>query len=106
LECRHHFCRECLLGWIANTNRCPYCRAEVHNYWFKGEQYTVEEREFEYEGDMEENLDWVCYNCDHTDDGDIVLICDRCEAHACHVECDDTLHGVAPPGDWHCHFCR
>jgi len=55
---------------------------------------------------VEENLDWVCYNCDHTDDGDIVLICDRCEANACHISCDPSLHGAEPVGDWYCHFCR
>ena len=48
----------------------------------------------------------MCYNCDQTEDGDIVLICDRCEANACHIECDPALRGREPRGDWYCHFCR
>ena len=51
-------------------------------------------------------MDWNCYNCEETEEGDIVLICDRCEVNACHLDCDHSLRGVMPEGDWYCHFCR
>ncbi len=48
----------------------------------------VESKEFEYVPQNDEVMDWLCYRCDHTEEGDIVLICDRCGAYACHIECD------------------
>ena len=58
------------------------------------------------EGDL--SLDYECYICDETNEGDTVLICDQCLVHACHPSCDDRLRGRIP-GEretWLCHFCR
>ena len=41
------------------------------------------------EGDL--SLDYECYICDETNEGDTVLICDQCLVHACHPSCDDRL---------------
>ena len=26
LPCKHEYCKECLEGWLKNSDRCPYCR--------------------------------------------------------------------------------
>lgn len=35
----------------------------VRSFWFKGEEFLVENREMEYEEDSDEMMDWICYNC-------------------------------------------
>ena len=29
MPCGHHFCEECLLGWLESHHNCPTCRQEI-----------------------------------------------------------------------------
>lgn len=49
-----------------------------------------------------------CYNCDDTNEGDELLVCDRCFVNAVHHLCDPALRRRMPPDHtpWFCHMCR
>lgn len=42
-------------------------------------------------------MDHECENCDSTEIGDDIIVCDRCLVNASHVECDIALGGITPP---------
>lgn len=49
LPCQHSYCHECLLEWLKNSSKCPYCRFECSYYTVNGQKYQIQEKEFEYE---------------------------------------------------------
>lgn len=51
-------------------------------------------------------MDDNCYVCAEADNADVMLVCDRCEFHCCHIYCCDPPLSRVPEGDWICVFCR
>ncbi len=48
--------------------------------------------------------DYFCYRCGQYGDDGNMLICERCEARACHWYCDGLPE--LPDRDWYCGWCR
>ena len=110
MSCGHRYCSSCLQEWLKTSSRCPYCRADCPFYTREGVRREIEEKEFEYEYEsmeVDDGLDYEGYMCERTNEGDEVLICDRCEVYACHMRCDPRLRGVVlgEEEEWVCHFC-
>ena len=46
----------------------------------KGSIHIVEPAEMEWEAEEDEEIyDWVCYVCNYAEEGQVVLICERCD---------------------------
>ena len=46
LPCKHEYCRECLEGWLKNSDRCPYCREKNEFFIWNGKKIPIEEKEY------------------------------------------------------------
>lgn len=33
-ECKHVYCKECLLPWLSKSTTCPYCNKQLHRSYF------------------------------------------------------------------------
>lgn len=59
-------------SWFETSNKCPYCREEVYSFWYKGEEIKVEPKrpdssdEDDDSYQEEQELDYICYNCENT----------------------------------------
>ena len=47
-ECRHKFCKKCILKWIKECSECPLCRSQItklrffHNGFYIGDEISVQ----------------------------------------------------------------
>ncbi|KRX03243.1 Zinc finger, FYVE/PHD-type [Pseudocohnilembus persalinus] len=123
LACNHKFCFDCIFDWAQVTNLCPMCRQEFRQIkkidLNKGKETYVSVKKkkqrvnndddefFDEENYDVENLDETCYVCKSSENEQEMLICDDCQFHICHVNCDDEIRdGRIPQGNWFCHECR
>lgn len=116
--CNHVLHDECLREWSQKANSCPICRQQfnlVHVLDKVGgnflSEYEVEDKKqvaefdpsawIEDEEDEEEEAR-PCPVCGESDQPDVLLLCDSCDAPY-HTHCIG-LHSV-PSGNWFCMEC-
>ncbi|OTB08510.1 hypothetical protein M426DRAFT_185050 [Hypoxylon sp. CI-4A] len=117
--CGHTLHNACLREWIGKANSCPICRQTfhlVHVYDKVGgtqlSSYTVEDKkqvaEFDMQAWLNENPELEeerrsCPICDRSDQEDVLLLCDNCDAPY-HTHCLG-LESI-PHGHWFCFECN
>ncbi|KAI1654447.1 hypothetical protein F4813DRAFT_382675 [Daldinia decipiens] len=116
--CGHALHDACLREWTGKANSCPICRQAfylVHVYDKVGgtqlSSYKVEDKkqvvEFDPQAWLDDNPEVEeatrpCPICNRTDNEDVLLLCDNCDAPY-HTYCVD-LENV-PRGHWFCLEC-
>ncbi|KAI1384456.1 uncharacterized protein F4822DRAFT_433003 [Hypoxylon trugodes] len=115
--CGHALHDACLREWTGKANSCPICRQAfhlVHVYDKLGgtqlSSYKVEDKkqvvEFDPQAWLDDNPEIEesrpCPICHRTDDEDVLLLCDSCDAPY-HTHCVG-LDSV-PRGHWFCFEC-
>ncbi|KAG9237198.1 hypothetical protein BJ875DRAFT_370457 [Amylocarpus encephaloides] len=117
--CGHCLHDECLKEWIQKANSCPFCRQSFNLVEVLDKvggaflsEYAVEDRkqvapvEFDpawLEEVDEEEDNTVCPICDGSDNEDVLLLCDACNAPY-HTYCVGISE--VPSGSWFCMECR
>ncbi|OBT52896.1 hypothetical protein VE04_06427 [Pseudogymnoascus sp. 24MN13] len=117
--CGHILHDSCLKEWIQKANSCPICRqqfnlVEVHDKTSGPilSTYTVEDKKQVADFDplawiedqaQEEELSRPCPICASSDDEEVLLLCDSCDApyHTYCVGLDNVPHG-----QWFCMECE
>ena len=52
------------------------------------------------------DTDEACYVCHEDENPDVLLICDHCQFHCCHIYCCSPPLQTIPEEDWICVFCN
>ncbi|RDW65249.1 hypothetical protein BP5796_09941 [Coleophoma crateriformis] len=116
--CAHILHDECLREWSQKANSCPICRQTFNLVEVLDKvggtvlsEYIVEDKkqvaEFDPHAWIEEDLEDEeecdpCPICGKSDDEDILLLCDECNAPY-HTHCIGLDR--VPRGDWYCMEC-
>ncbi|CAI7667246.1 unnamed protein product [Penicillium pancosmium] len=118
LPCGHILHNNCLKPWVERANSCPICRRNFNMVELSDRvggpvtsSYAVQDRTQQADVDpsmlieyIEDDLSDVqpCTICNESDNEDVLLLCDGCDAPS-HLYCVDLTE--IPSGSWYCTQC-
>lgn len=119
LPCGHILHNNCLKPWVERANSCPICRRNFNMVELTDRiggpvisSYAVQDRTQQADVDPSMVIDYneddlsdvqPCTICNESDNEDVLLLCDGCDAPS-HLYCVDLTE--IPPGSWYCTQCE
>ncbi|CAI7661832.1 unnamed protein product [Penicillium manginii] len=118
LPCGHILHNNCLKPWVERANSCPICRRNFNMVELSDRvggpvtsSYAVQDRTQQADVDPSMLIEYIeddlsdaqpCTICNESDNEDVLLLCDGCDAPS-HLYCVDLTE--IPSGSWYCTQC-